>query len=73
MKIDRSDKLAIYARERVGHVWFIDPIARLLEILRLRGERYEIFATHKDDEMVRAEPFDAAPLELGVLWADLAT
>lgn len=72
MKIDRSDKLTIYARERVGHVWFVDPLARLLEILRLHGARYEILATHKDDESVRAEPFDAVPLDLGALWADLA-
>lgn len=61
----------IYARERVGHVWFVDPLARLLEVLRLHGERYEIFATHKDDETVRAAPFDAVPLELSALWADL--
>jgi hypothetical protein len=60
------------ARERVGHVWFVDPLARLLEILRLRGARYEILATHKDDESARAEPFDAVPLDLGALWADLA-
>lgn len=72
-KIDRSDKLTIYAREKVKHVWFIDPIARLLEVLRLHGPRYEIFSTHKDEESVRAEPFDAVPLELGTLWADLAT
>lgn len=72
MKIDRSDKLAIYARERVGHVWFVDPLVRLLEVLRLSGARYEILATYKDDESVRAEPFDAVVLDLGALWADLA-
>lgn len=72
MKIDRSDKLTIYARERVGHVWLVDPLVRLVEILRLHGARYEIFATHKDDESVHAEPFDAIRLEIGTLWADLA-
>ena len=72
MKIDRSDKLSIYAREGVGHVWFIDPATRLLETLRLNGPRYEILGTHKDDESVRAEPFDAVPLDLGALWADLS-
>jgi Uma2 family endonuclease len=72
MKIDRSDKLTIYAREHVGHVWFVDPIARLLEVLRLHGARYEILSTHADDAQVRAEPFDAIALDLGALWADLA-
>lgn len=71
MKIDRSDKLTVYARERVGHVWFVDPLARLLEILRLHGARCEILATHKNNESVRAEPFDAVPLDLATLWADL--
>lgn len=71
MKIDRSDKLTAYARERVGHVWFVDPLARLLEILRLHGARYEILAAHKNNESVRAEPFDAVPLDLATLWADL--
>ena len=71
-KIDRTDKLAIYAREKVRFVWFVDPLAHTLEVLRLAQARYEIFATHKDDEVVRAEPFDAVPLELAVLWADVA-
>lgn len=72
-KIDRSDKLEIYAREGVRHVWLVDPLARLLEVLRLQdaGRRDEILATFKDDADVRAEPFDAVPLALAQVWADL--
>jgi Uma2 family endonuclease len=33
--LDRVKKLAIYAREQVGHAWLIDPAARTLEVLRL--------------------------------------
>lgn len=66
---DRSDKLAIYARERVSHVWFVDPIVKTLEILRLDGATYRIVAVHRDDAKVRAEPFDAIELELSTLWA----
>src|SRR5262249_44126653 len=32
-KTDRVDKLPIYHRERVSHVWFIDPLAHSLEVL----------------------------------------
>src|SRR5262245_22303552 len=32
---DRARKLPIYARERVSHVWLVEPAARLLEVLRL--------------------------------------
>jgi Uma2 family endonuclease len=65
---DRADKLPIYAREKVVNVWFLDPLARTLEVLRLDGETYRIVATWRDEAKVRAEPFDAIELELAVLW-----
>lgn len=67
--IDRSEKLPIYAREGVAHVWLVDPLAQTLEILRLEGDGYRIVATPRGDSVVRAEPFDAIELELAVLWA----
>jgi Uma2 family endonuclease len=67
--IDRGEKLPVYARERVAHVWLVDPIAKTLEVLRLDGETYRIVATYYDDAQVNAEPFDAIVLELGALWA----
>lgn len=67
--VDRGEKVPLYARERVGHVWLVDPIARTLEILRLDGQSYRIIATFRDDARARAEPFDAIELELGSLWA----
>jgi Uma2 family endonuclease len=68
-KLDRGEKLPVYSRERVGHVWFIDPLERYLEVLRLDGESYRIVGTHFDDAKVRAEPFDAVELDLTVLWS----
>jgi Uma2 family endonuclease len=67
-KLDRSKKLPIYQRERVPHVWLVDPIARTLEIFRLDGDTYRFIVTFADDEPCRAEPFDAIELELGALW-----
>jgi Uma2 family endonuclease len=69
-KMDRAEKLPIYARERVRHAWLVDPLARILEVLRLDGDNWTLLAVHKDDARVRAEPFEALELELGVLWAD---
>jgi len=68
-KIDRTQKLPIYARERLPHVWLVDPLLRTLEVLELDGATWKILAIHRDDERVRARPFDAIELELGVLWA----
>jgi Uma2 family endonuclease len=71
--IDRVKKLVIYAREGAGHVWFIDPIARTLEVLGLHDGRWIIAATHAGAEVVRAEPFEAVELNLSVLWDESAT
>jgi Uma2 family endonuclease len=70
MALDRAAKLPVYARERVRHVWFVDPEARTLEVLRLEGERYTLLGTHAGPARVRAEPFDAIELELAILWGE---
>ena len=67
--LDRVKKLAIYAREQVGHAWLVDPDARTLEVLRLESGRWTILATHGGDEVARAEPFADIELELSALWA----
>ena len=68
-RLDRTRKLAAYARHRVGHVWFVDGLAQTLEVLRLDGDTYRIVLTAAGDERVRAEPFDAIELDLAILWA----
>ena len=67
--IDRGRKLAAYARSQVRHVWFVDPVAQTLEVLRLDGETYRVVMVASGEEVVRAEPFDAIELGLAVLWA----
>ncbi len=65
---DRVRKVPIYARERVQHVWLVDPAAHTLEVLRLDGDGYRLAQAADGDAPVRAEPFDAIELELGLLW-----
>jgi len=69
--MDRAQKLPIYARELVTHVWLVDPLQRTLEILHREGARWLIVDVHRGDAKVRAEPFDAIELDLAVLWADV--
>jgi len=66
--IDRSKKLAIYAREDVQHVWLVDPRLRTLEVLRRDSQRWSLVAVHEGGASVRAEPFDAIELPLAALW-----
>lgn len=70
-KIDRTDKLPIYARESVRHVWLLDPLQRTLETFRLDAAHYTLLSVHRDDAVVNSEPFEVFDLELSVLWADV--
>ena len=65
---DRAEKVPIYARERVSHVWLVDPIARTLEAFNLDGSRWSLVGTWRDDARVRVEPFTELELELACLW-----
>ena len=68
-KVDRGRKLAIYYREGVGHVWLVSPVLRSVEVYRRADIGWLLLATFEGDAVVRAEPFDAVPLELAGLWA----
>lgn len=57
--IDRVSKARIYAREGVRWLWFIDPIARTIEVNRLESGRWLQVAAFTAGEPLRAEPFDA--------------
>ncbi len=67
-RIDRGKKLQRYARERVAHVWLLDPVRQSLEVLTLDGGQWKLLARHEGGVAVRAVPFDAIELELGALW-----
>jgi Uma2 family endonuclease len=67
---DRGEKMDVYARERVRHAWLVDPLAKLLEVWRLEGEKWLRLRTWHGDARVRAEPFEAFELELEALWAE---
>lgn len=67
--VDRAVKLPIYARERVAHLWLVNPLAQTLEVLRLDGEGYRLVTVHAGVTTPRVEPFDAIALDLAVLWA----
>jgi Uma2 family endonuclease len=67
-RIDRGKKLRIYARERVGHVWLVNPSPATLEVYRLEGGHWVLLSSHEGDALVRAEPFEAIEVDLKRLW-----
>jgi len=66
--LDRTDKLTVYAEYGVGHCWYVDPLARTLEVLELTGGKWLLEATFKDADMVSAPPFAVHSFALDGLW-----
>jgi Uma2 family endonuclease len=71
-RIDRSRKMRIYAREGIGHLWLVDPLARTIEVYRLRDGAWMVVATHGGGDPVRLEPFEAVELEVARWWLETA-
>lgn len=67
--IDRTDKLAVYAAAGVSNCWYVDPIAKTLEVLALTGGKWLLAATFKDADPISAPPFEAHTFPLDALWA----
>jgi hypothetical protein len=68
-QLDRRRKLQVYARERINHVWLVDPLARTLEVFRLERDSWLLVRTFAEQELVRVEPFEAIEFNLGELWS----
>ena len=67
-RLDLLGKRPIYARERVGHMWVVEPKDRTLEAFELRDEQWVLIATAQDDDPVKIRPFEAIAFSLGDLW-----
>lgn len=68
-RVDRADKMPIYAQHGVPFLWLIDPALRTLEAFALRDGHWLLEHVHKEDDEVRAAPFDAVAFSLTDLWA----
>ena len=66
--IDRTDKLAVYASYGVKHCWYVDPIAKTLEVMELTGGKWLLVAALKNAESVCQPPFEAHTFPLDNLW-----
>lgn len=62
--LDRGDKRKVYEAQGVGHLWYVDPEARTLEVFALDGASYRLIEVFTESAMIRAVPFDAIELDL---------
>ncbi len=65
---DRGAKRRIYGAYGVRHLWFLDPVVRLLEVFSLRDAEWVLVDTFVDDTTVCAPPFEAITFPLAALW-----
>lgn len=64
---DRGVKRRIYAREGIRWLWLVEPATQTLEAFTLETSAWTLAGTWHGEERVRAVPFDAIEIELGVL------
>ena len=68
VRIDRTTKLALYARHAVPHCWIVDPAAHTIEAYALEGPAYRIGATWDGREPIRLAPLPELSLDPAALW-----
>lgn len=65
---DTTAKLRTYQRCAVPHYWVVDLARETLTVHRWTPDGYLVALTASADEVVRAEPFDAIELRVGLLF-----
>ena len=67
---DQVTKFDGYQRGGVGHYWIVDPVLETLRVHRWTSEGYLVVSNAQRGQRVRAEPFEAIELQVGVLFGD---
>lgn len=63
-RLDRSEKLPLYAAFGVAHVWLVDPLLRTLEAFQNQDGKWLLLAVFRNDDAVSIAPFDAISFNL---------
>ena len=69
-KTDRVDKFQVLFASGVPHYWIANPQDKTLIVHRWSEKGYVIVLTAASGQTVRAEPFEAVELRVGVLFGD---
>jgi Uma2 family endonuclease len=66
--VDRGKKKRIYAEHDVSWFWIVDPVQRTLEVFKLASGKWTDFQVFGGDDVVRADPFPEAEIDLASIW-----
>lgn len=67
-KLDRIEKMPLYAKYGVQYLWLVDPLLKTLETYELCNGRWSNVKNYKDNDAVSAVPFNEITLQLDDLW-----
>jgi Uma2 family endonuclease len=67
---DLIKKKRTYHQSHILHYWIIDPVEQSLAVHRWGPDGYIEIAAAQRGEAIRAEPFDAVELHVGVFFGD---
>lgn len=68
LRRDRVQKMRIYARHAVPHLWLLDAQARTLEEFVLDGSTYRLTSTGQDDDVFHPALFPGLDIPLKEVW-----
>jgi Uma2 family endonuclease len=66
--VDRTRKQEIYRKQGVPWLWFLDPVARTIEVLSRGEAAWTVAGTFGGEGEARIPPFDAVAIDVGALW-----
>jgi Uma2 family endonuclease len=69
-KMDRLEKLPLYASFGIRYAWLIHPVRRTIEAFRLQNGALVASGVYSAPDRARIEPFGAIEIELATLWAN---
>ena len=69
-RLDRVEKMPLYARHGVSHIWLVEPTLRTLELFKNTPNGWLLLGAFENNDAISIAPFSATTFNLGVLWVD---
>ncbi len=66
---DRGTKARLYAEAGIPWYWIVDPAERMVDVLQLDGDRWQVFGCFADPDRLALPPFEGAEIAVDELFA----
>ena len=70
-KMDRLEKLPLYASFGIQYAWLVHPVRRTIEAFRLDNSALVASGVYRSPDRARIEPFAAIEIDLAAPWANV--